>query len=128
MNFRNDLTGMFRIFLSVILALVIAGVVLAFLFGTRYWTSGTGYGYGMMGFGSGGMWIFGGLFMIIPIILFFLFIYWMVGIASDHGHRHMHDDFSYHGSSAIDTLDERYAKGEINKEQYDAMKSDILKR
>ncbi len=126
MRNRNDIMGIFWIFLAVIVALVVAGVTLSLLYGSRY-GAGAGYGYGMMGGGTG-MWVFGGLFMIIPIVLFLLFIYWIVEIASGHNHDHRYDDAYRPGNSAIEALDVRYAKGEITKDQYDAMKKDIQRQ
>ena len=127
MRIRNGIMLIFWIFLAVILALVVAGVTIAFLFGRNYLVNGTNYGYGMMGFGTG-MWALGGFFMLIPVILFFLFIYWIFGIATDHGLHNWHDEPMHLGNSALETLDIRYAKGEISKDQYNTMKADILKK
>ncbi len=125
MRYRNGFMSIFWIFLAVIMALVVAAAILSVLFGARYGI--TGYGYGMMGAGTG-MWIFGGLFMIIPIILFFIFIYWIVSVASDHDHHHWHYETSEAGNSALEILNARYARGEISKDQYEQMRNDIQRR
>ena len=95
--------------------------------GQKYMMYGN-YGYGA-GFGFG--WIF--------MIIFWGLIIW--GIVSlfrgfGHGGRHDggccggHDENGQKGSqsgknSAKDILDERYAKGEINKEEYEEKKRDL---
>jgi putative membrane protein len=60
---------------------------------------------------------FGSIFM----ILFWVLIIW--GLISLIRHSSPHSNG--HHSRAIDILKERYAKGEITKEQFEAMKKDI---
>ena len=67
---------------------------------------------GMMG------WFGGGLMMLVFWALFVLFIIWIV--------REAKHDSSKSGGRALDILEERYAKGEINKEEFRTMKKDIL--
>ena len=44
----------------------------------------------------------------------------------DHYHSHWHDYYHVENKSgAMDILKERYAKGEITKEQYENMKKDL---
>ena len=75
------------------------------------------FGGGMGIFGL----IFGFIFFVLAVIGIILLIVWLVKKAGNyHGH--------YHGenkSGALDILNERYAKGEITKEQFDNMKKDI---
>jgi putative membrane protein len=76
------------------------------------------YGWpGMMGFGSFGM-IFGFIFFIAVIVGIVFLIVWLVkrfGNATT-------DKTSYRST---DILKERYAKGEITKEQFDNMAKDL---
>lgn len=77
------------------------------------------YGYGMMGglgFG-GGILMF--LWWVAVIILFVLFVRWAVG--HDHGHHRPH-----HRRSALDILERRYAKGLIDKKEFDERKKDLV--
>lgn len=69
------------------------------------------------GFGWG---ILGGFMMIIFWIVLISFIVWLVKGAKWKNMEHWHND------SAMNILKERYAKGEINKEEFDAKKKDLM--
>ena len=71
-----------------------------------------GWGYGMMG-GFGG-----GLLMIVFWALLIALVVWIVKEIFD---RHSNSD-----SKALDILKERYAKGEINKEEFESKKKDLI--
>lgn len=72
-----------------------------------------------MGWGWGGMWL-GPLFMIVPlallIALIVVLVRWLGGGSDDGGRR---------VRTARDILDERYARGEIDREEYQRRRNDI---
>ena len=83
------------------------------------------YGYGPMGYGGG----FGFLFMVLAWILFVVIIVgivrWIVwGSMHRHGIYHHHDGLM-NDSEPNNILKQRYAKGEITKEQFEQMKKDL---
>ncbi|MEK7080405.1 MAG: SHOCT domain-containing protein, partial [Patescibacteria group bacterium] len=59
------------------------------------------------------------LFWILVVAAFVAFISWLVRQAKSTTHN------NDNGSQAIDILKERYAKGEINKEEFKAKKKDL---
>lgn len=67
---------------------------------------------GMMG------WFGGGLAMLVFWALLVLFIIWLVR-ESEHGNSHSRSD-------ALRILNERYAKGEITKKEFEEKKEDII--
>ncbi|OGZ76589.1 MAG: hypothetical protein A3G45_01750 [Candidatus Staskawiczbacteria bacterium RIFCSPLOWO2_12_FULL_37_15] len=75
----------------------------------------------MMGFGYGYGWI-GAIFMIVFWVLVILaivsFVSWLV--------RQSKGTTNDNGNQAMDILKERYAKGEINKEEFKAKKKDLV--
>lgn len=74
-------------------------------------------GYG--GWGAGNMmgWYGGGIVMIFFWVLLIALIVWAVREA---GGRNAH-----HGSQVLNILKERYAKGEISKEEFESKKKDL---
>lgn len=74
-----------------------------------------GMGFGM-GFGMGWWWIIG-LIIIVAII-------W--GISRSAGQNNIFNKSENH-KSALDILNERYARGEIEKEEYETKKRDLRK-
>ncbi|MHB8660547.1 MAG: SHOCT domain-containing protein [Minisyncoccota bacterium] len=80
---------------------------------------GYDYGYPMMGYGGFG--IVGAIFSILWIILLIAII-----VAAIRWLRSGKAPWHYHsGDSALDILKERYAKGEINKQEFEEKKKDI---
>ena len=87
--------------------------------------------YGNYGSGAG-LYV---LFHIIWIIIVVVAIVWIIRMLAGGPHR-FHDRMermqNWHGrhhggeKTALDILKERYAKGEINKEEFDAKKNDLL--
>ena len=89
---------------------------------------GYGYGYGpgwgMMG-GYGG---YGGgpihlIVWVVIIVAIVAFCVWMMRSMCAHG---MHHHLPPRRSSGLDVLEERYARGEINRDEYLQKKRDIL--
>lgn len=77
----------------------------------------------MEGFGFG----FGWIFMLLFWGLIILAIFALVRGATGHGcwGGHHHDEHGYKGNNATNILKERYAKGEISKEDFEKMKKDL---
>ena len=112
-------------------ALIIGGVIVAILIivpliiGLIGGWQGYGYGYGMMGpwmmGGFGGMW-----FMPILMIVFWGLVIWGIvalvrGVASS-----SNTGSSNQTDSALEILKRRYARGEINKQEYEERKKDLV--
>lgn len=69
--------------------------------------------------GGWGLGIFGWFFMIVMMVLPVLFVVWVIyELTGSHRGKE---------KSAIEILDERYAKGEISKEEYESKKKEISK-
>lgn len=84
---------------------------------------GNYYG-GMGGFGFG--WIVTLLFWGLIIWAIFAVVRGISGRGCCSGSHHDHDGKGGHeGNSALAILKERYAKGEINKEDFEKMKKDV---
>jgi putative membrane protein len=81
-----------------------------------------GYGYGMMGYGNSYGMMGGGFFWFIPLILIIIAIVAIYVISSRRKNRNV-----FSNDSSIEILNQRYARGEINEEQYIKMR-DIIKR
>jgi putative membrane protein len=80
----------------------------------------------MMDFGYGYMGGFGSIFM----LLFWGLVIWGIisvarmGFGGGHGCGHSHGD-SAQEKSPLDVLKERYAKGEIDKKEFEEKKKDL---
>ena len=112
-------------------ALIIGGVIVAILIivpliiGLVGGWQGYGYGYGMMGPGMmggfGGFW-----FMPIIMIVFWGLVIWGIvalvrGVTSS-----SNMGSSNQADSALEILKRRYARGEINKQEYEERKKDLV--
>ncbi|MDD4648051.1 MAG: SHOCT domain-containing protein [Sphaerochaeta sp.] len=86
------------------------------MYSSLFWDTGRfghhGFGYGM--YSGGGMWIMG-LFVLAVIAALTLSI---IAIVRTSKKRNATGD-------ALRIVDERYAKGELTKEEYDVMKKDL---
>lgn len=79
----------------------------------------------MMGYyyGAGNMLGFGGIFMLVFWVLVVVLVVWSIHELSG---KHHHDH--HYGNSAnraLEILKERYAKGEVSKEEFESKKKDI---
>lgn len=80
------------------------------------------YGYGFDG-DWGGHTLFGGFFMIVAWIAIVLFVLWIVRELSDKKRTGGNVEG---GRTALDYLRERYAKGEIDRKEFEEKKKDLL--
>lgn len=78
----------------------------------------------MMGWGFGFGWIFMLIFWGLIIWAIFALIRGVSGQGCWGGHRH--DEHGHKRNNALDILKERYAKGEISKEEFEKMKKDLV--
>jgi putative membrane protein len=82
-----------------------------------------GHGPGMMGWGSGMGW-FGGIIMLIfwiaVIVGVILLIRWLIISTRTTGHG------TSSGESALEILKKRYARGEIDKQEFEEKKQDLM--
>ena len=82
---------------------------------------GPGMGSGMMGWGGWGMgWIFMITFWGLIIVGLIFLIKWLAGLSRSRApYDKTHD-------SALEILKQRYAKGEINKDEFEEKKRDLM--
>jgi putative membrane protein len=82
-----------------------------------------GHGPGMMGWGSGMGW-FGGIIMVIfwiaVIVGIILLIRWLIISTRTASHG------TNSGESALEILKKRYARGEIDKQEFEEKKKDVI--
>lgn len=110
-------------------ALIIGGIIVAVLIVLPLVlgavTGGQGYGYGMMGSGMmggfGWMWLMPLFWILIPGLIIWAVVAPVRGLSPSGGAN----SASSHPDSALEILRKRYARGEINKEEYEAKKKDL---
>ncbi len=115
------------------ITLITGGIILAVLMlvatlwtGFSGWQNSPGWGSwggmmgpGMMGFGFGGL-------MMIPMVIFWGLVIWgIIWLVRGVGGCCV-PSYSERTDSAMDILKKRYAQGEINKEEFDARKKDLV--
>ena len=74
----------------------------------------------MMGFGWGGFGILGLFFM---VLFWFLVIWAIVALVRYFAHTNYHE--IHEDTTPLEIIKERYAKGEIKKDEYEQMKKDL---
>ncbi|WP_297215517.1 SHOCT domain-containing protein [Thermoplasma sp.] len=109
---KNHLSVVIWALIAMIALVVILSVIPTIYYGVGY----RGFGYGMMGYPYYGMYIFMPIMAIISILVIVLFIYLFFGAFSG---IHDYDD------RAEEILKERYARGEISKEEYEKRLEDL---
>ena len=84
---------------------------------------GYGPGFGMMGGWGGAMFPFSGIFGLLVLALVIAALVWLVRAflcPQDRAPR------AERASAGLDVLDQRYARGEINRDEYQQKRADLL--
>lgn len=114
--------------MNTVLQFMVGSALGLYIFSTRnaaaQWRGyGWGYGPGMMGGGYGWSWL-GGIFMVIfwvAVIIGIIFlIRWLVQSTSGGSQGARSEE------SALEILKKRYAKGEIDKKEFEEKKKELL--
>lgn len=128
MEEKNEFERVFWLVMVLIAAVVAIGMAAGYFIAGH---GGFSYGTWMMA-GFGYAFPVMALFMVVPLLLLFLFIYWIVRIANGpHEVHHYHSNTPQIGAGqgrAREILDEKYANGDLTREQYLQMREDLLKR
>jgi putative membrane protein len=83
-------------------------------------------GYGMMGWGGGFGWLWPFHFLIPLLILGLIIAAVVAAVRYSSAGWEDRPGRAWRGSPGLDALDERYARGEINREEYMQKRRDIL--
>ena len=85
---------------------------------------GYGPGFGMMGgWGGGGMFPFSGIFGLLVLALVIAALVWLVRAIF---RPHDREPRAERPAAGFDVLDQRYARGEINRDEYLQKRADLL--
>jgi putative membrane protein len=110
--------------------LIVGGIALALLMAVPLlWGSLSGWQYG--GWGMMGPWMMGGFgwgwFMLIFMIVFWVLVIWaVVALVRGGIQPSSPDSGSSRPESALEVLKRRYARGEIDKQEYEEKKKDLV--
>ncbi|MDP2744792.1 MAG: SHOCT domain-containing protein [Dehalococcoidia bacterium] len=109
--------------------LIIAGVLLLLMIvPSLIWGGASGgYGGGMMGPGMMGGFGLLGWFGPILMVLFWVLVIWgIIALVRGTNWTGPSDSSSSRSDSALEILRKRYSRGEINKEEYEEKKKDLV--
>lgn len=99
--------------------LAMASLLVAFGGPEAAWAQATREGYGTHMWGSGYGWIFGPVMMIVfiavTVVVVVLIVRWLGGM----GHAPSPPHYGPTGKAPLDILKERFARGEIDREEFD---------
>ncbi len=101
------------ILLAMVIVVIGIAVAMSVFYGGHYASVNYTYPYGMMA-GYSGAWIFFPVAMMIGFVFVILIIYFLVSTAMGAGHSH----FDWNEDNPEKIAKERYARGEINEEEY----------
>lgn len=101
--------------------ILLAVIALLTLFGgsNAAWAQATRDGYGTHMWGGGYGWFFGPIMMIVFIAVTVVVIVLIVRWLGATGHPMSHQAYGPPGKTPLDILKERYARGEIDKEEFE---------
>lgn len=89
------------------------------------WGYGPGGGMGYGGWGGGGM-LLGGVVWVLLLVLGIMAIVWVVRAATHAPHHGApYPPRLDRGSAGLDILEERYARGEVDREEYLQKRADL---
>ncbi len=85
---------------------------------------GYGPGYGMLGgWGGGGFFPFHGIFSLLLLVLVIVAVVWLVRAMLRPQDRTPRAE---HRTAGLDILDQRYARGELSRDEYLQKRGDVL--
>ena len=67
--------------------------------------------------------LFGGVFMVLAWVAIIWLVVWLIRGGTSQGQKG--NGHEHHGKTALDILNERYAKGEIDRKEFEEKKKDI---
>lgn len=110
------------ILLAMVIIVIGIAVAMSVVYGGHYASGNYTYPFGMMA-GYAGAWIFFPVAMVIGFVFVVLIIYFLVGTAMGTSHSH----FDWNAGTPEQIAKERYARGEINEEEYTRIINNLRK-